>query len=107
MFDVPKTAFMQNGKFDTSHIYEGTIIPLQAEDGSRFNGVVIEVKEDAVTIDLNHPRAGQDLHFVGTVVKHREATNEEITQMITALSGGCGGCGGCGGGSCGDCGGCG
>ena len=105
MFDVPKTVFMQNGKFDTNHIYEGNIIPLQAEDGSRFNGVVIEVKEDAVTIDLNHPRAGQDLHFVGTVVTHREATNEEITQMITALSGGCGGCGGhCGGGDCGGCG---
>lgn len=104
MFDVPKTAFMQNGKFDTNYIYEGNIIPLQAEDGSRFNGVVIEVKDDAVTIDLNHPRAGQDLHFVGTVVTHREATNEEITQMITALSGGCGGCGGCGGGSCGSCG---
>jgi FKBP-type peptidyl-prolyl cis-trans isomerase SlyD len=105
MFDVPKVNFMYNGKFDSTHIFEGNIIPLQGEDGTRFNGVVIEVKEDAVTIDLNHPRAGQDLHFVGTVVTHREATNEEITQMITALSGGCGGCGGhCGGGDCGGCG---
>lgn len=116
MFDVPKTAFMQNGKFDTNHIYEGNIIPLRDEEGNQFNGVVIEVKDEAVTIDLNHPRAGQDLHFVGTVVQHREATNEEITKMISILSGeGCGGCGGgcgsCGGGcesgSCGDgCGGC-
>lgn len=101
MFDMPKTAFMTNGKFDSTHIYEGNIIPLQGEDGSRFNGVVIEVKDDAVTIDLNHPRAGQDLHFVGTVVTHREATNAEITEMINMLSGGCGGCGG----NCGGCGG--
>ena len=100
MFDVPKANFMRNGKFDSTHIYEGNIIPLQGEDGSRFNGVVIEVKDDAVTIDLNHPRAGQDLHFIGTVVTHREATNEEVTQMINALSGG-----GCCGGGCGDCGG--
>ena len=105
MFDVPKANFMYNGKFDSAHIFEGNIIPLQGEDGSRFNGVVIEVKDDAVTIDLNHPRAGQDLHFVGTVVTHREATNDEVTQMITALSGGCGGCGGhCGGGDCNGCG---
>ncbi len=103
MFDMPKSAFFTNGKFDSAHIYEGNIIPLQGEDGSKFNGVVIEVKDDAVTIDLNHPRAGEDLHFVGTVVTHREATNQEITQMINILSGGgCGGsCQGCGGG-CGD-----
>ena len=105
MFDMPKSAFTTGGKFDSNHIYEGNIIPLQDADGRRFNGVVIEVKDDAVTIDLNHPRAGQDLHFVGTVVTHREATNDEITQMLNALSGGCGGCGGCGGeGGCGGCG---
>ncbi len=93
MFDVPKTTFMVDGKFDSTHIYEGNIIPLRGEDGSTFNGVVIEVKDDAVTIDLNHPRAGMDLHFVGTVVDNREALNEEITNMINTLSGGCG-CGG-------------
>lgn len=91
MFDVPKNIFMIDGKFDSEHIFEGNIIPLQGEDGSRFNGVVIEVKENEVTIDLNHPRAGQDLHFVGTVVTHREATNDEVTGMINMLSGeGCG-----------------
>ena len=107
MFDVPKSTFCINGKFDSEHIFEGNIIPLQGEDGSHFNGVVIEVKADAVTIDLNHPRAGQDLHFVGTVVTNREATNDEVTGMIRMLSGegcGCGchgGCDDCGGG-CGD-----
>lgn len=110
MFDLPKSTFMVDGKFDSARIREGNIIPLQGEDGSRFNGVVIEVKEDAVVVDLNHPRAGQDLHFVGTVVKHREATTEEITEMINVLSGngcGCGGgCNGCGGGCSEGCGGC-
>jgi FKBP-type peptidyl-prolyl cis-trans isomerase SlyD len=75
---------------------------LAGPDGERFNGTVIEIKENAVTIDLNHPRAGQDLHFVGTVVENRVATNEEVTGMLNLLSGegcGCGcGCGDCGGG---------
>ena len=112
MFDVEKKMFEINGVFDSQHIYEGNIIPLQGEDGSRFHGTVIEVKDDAVTLDLNHPRAGQDLHFIGTVCENRPATNEEITATLNYMSGeGCGGCGSCGGcgddGGCGGCGGCG
>ncbi len=114
MFDVEKKMFEINGVFDSQHIFEGNIIPLQGEDGSRFHGTVIEVKDDAVTLDLNHPRAGQDLHFVGTVCENRPATNEEITATLNFMSGegcggGCGSCGGCGedGGGCGSCGGCG
>lgn len=106
MFDVEKKIFEINGKIDTDHVYEGAVVPLQGEDGSRFNATIIEIKDDAVTIDLNHPRAGEDLHFVGTVVESRIATNEEVSQMLNAMSGGCGGCGGhCGGGCGGDCGG--
>ena len=102
MFDVDKKIFEINGKFDSERIYEGNVIPLQDEDGSRYHAMVIEVKDKAVTIDLNHPRAGQDLHFVGTVVEKREATNEEVTQMVNVLSGSCGcGCGGNCDGSCG------
>ena len=103
MFDVDKKVFEINGRFDKEHIFEGNIIPLAGPEGESFNGTVIEIKDNAVTIDLNHPRAGQDLHFVGTVVENREATNEEVTGMLNMLSGegcGCGcGCGGdCGGG---------
>jgi FKBP-type peptidyl-prolyl cis-trans isomerase SlyD len=64
--------------------------------------VVIEIKDNAVTIDLNHPRAGQDLHYVGTVVESREATNDEITGRLNMMSGeGCGCCGSDCGGDCG------
>ncbi len=111
MFDVEKSIFMIDGKFDDKHIFDGNIVPMRGEDGSVFNATIIEVKEDAVTLDLNHPRAGQDLHFVGTVVENRVATNEEVSELLNMMSGGCGGhcgggCGGNCGGSCGgDCGG--
>ncbi len=103
MFDVDKKIFEINGKFDTERVFEGNVIPLQGEGGERFNATVIEVKKDAVTIDLNHPRAGQDLHFVGKVCENRPATNEEVTELLNFMSGEhhCGGCGGCGGG-CGE-----
>lgn len=99
MFDVERSVFEINGRFDKEHIFEGNIIPLQGEDGQQFNAVVIEVKPDAVTIDLNHPRAGQELHFVGTVVENREATADEITGMLNLMSGESCGC------HCGECGG--
>lgn len=87
---------------DEFDISVGAIIPLQNEEGQRFMGHITAVEGNKVTIDLNHPLAGFDLNFAGTVTECREATNEEIQQLINSLSGGChGGCGGCGGGSCG------
>lgn len=81
----------------------GAIVPLQNEDGTRFIGHITAIRENEVDIDLNHPLAGCDLNFQGTVLECREATNAEITSMINQLSGGCGGCGGggCNGSGCG------
>ena len=57
------------------------------------------MKENTVTVDLNHPFAGKPLHFRGEVVTAREATAEEIQGMLNMMSGeGCG----CGCDSCGD-----
>jgi FKBP-type peptidyl-prolyl cis-trans isomerase SlyD len=104
MFDIPRSAFEVGGKFDDRTIFEGNVITLQDKDGQRYNATVIEVGDENVTVDINHPHAGETLHFVGQVLEHREASNEELTQMINQLSGGgCSGChgGGCGSGSCG------
>lgn len=108
MFDVDSSIFMVDGKMDFNYVHEGAVVPMRAEDGSQFNATIIEIKKDKVTIDLNHPRAGMDLHFVGHVVESRLATNEEISAMLNSLGEcGCGGCGGdCNGGCGGGCGGC-
>lgn len=105
---LPKDTFTVNGKFDSEHVKKGEQIPLQNEEGQRFWGRVDEITDEEVTINLNHPLASMDLHFVGTVIENRDARENEIRQMIDMLSGadGCGGCGGCGEGGCGE-GGCG
>lgn len=66
--------------------------------------VVTQVADDVVTVDGNHPLAGQTLNFSVTVEAIREASEEEIAQGQIQQSGGC--CGGGGGdasegGSCG------
>lgn len=100
VLDLDKEMFCIDGKFDEKNIYVDAVVPLQNADGMRFMGHVLEISDDKVKMDLNHPLAGLDLNFVGTVVESREATNGEIQAMINHMTG-AGGCGGCGGGSCG------
>lgn len=56
----------------------GNILPLQDNQGNRFQGQVVSVVEDAVLVDLNHPMAGQELHFTGTIINVRPASPEEL-----------------------------
>lgn len=106
VLDLPKNIFEIDGKFDTERIFAGNVVPLMNADGQRMNGTVVEVKEDIVVMDLNHPLAGNDLTFVGEIVESRPATNEEIQGTLNMMSGGgcsCGCCGDdCGDEECGD-----
>ena len=101
VIDLPKNIFEIEGKFDSERVVEGAVIPLMTSEGQRINGSVVEVKDDVVVMDMNHPLAGCDLNFVGEITENRPATNDELSEMARMMSGG--GCsGGC---DCGDCGG--
>ncbi len=104
VLDLDRETFCINGHFDHEHIYKDAVVPLQNEEGQRFNGRVLEVGEDKVKIDLNHPLAGEELFFEGQVLENRDATEAEISHLMKHLTGGCG-CGddscGCGDDSCG------
>ncbi len=56
----------------------GSVLPLQDNQGHQFRALVTEVTEHAVKVDLNHPMAGQHLHFSGTILNVREATEDEL-----------------------------
>jgi FKBP-type peptidyl-prolyl cis-trans isomerase SlyD len=99
---LPRKSFEIYGKLDPRFIFEGAVVPLSSADGARFNGTILKIEDETVTVDLNHPLAGKSLNFVGSVVESREATNEEVRDALNQITGQ-GGCGGCGGGSCGDC----
>ena len=95
--EIPKTAFLVDGEIDHDVLVEGNAIPMTDTQGNRMNGVVVEVKDDTVVMDFNHPLAGDDLYFSGVVVNVREATHEELVHgrvISDCSSGSCDGCGG-------------
>ena len=57
----------------------GSVLPLQDNNGNHFQGQVVSIAEDGVIVDLNHPMAGQELHFKGVILNVRPATPEELS----------------------------
>ena len=52
----------------------------QAQTGQGSLAVVVtEINDDEVTVDGNHPLAGETLHFAVEIVEVRDASEEEIT----------------------------
>ena len=111
IIDLPKSAFEVNGEIREDLLVPGNTIPMMNSMGGVIPGVVVEVTENLVKMDLNHQMAGKTLHFTGEVLTVREATEKELTEGLhgefvhTCGCGGChgydGDCGGCEGG-CGD-----
>ncbi|MDR2948643.1 MAG: peptidylprolyl isomerase [Dysgonomonas sp.] len=96
--DLPRHIFEQDGKLNEEVIFEGNTVPMMDTNGNRLNGSVVEVKDDVIKMDFNHPLAGETLNFEGKVLTVRESTPEEIAALF-APQGGCGCGSGCG---CGD-----
>jgi len=100
--ELPKHVFLVGDKFDDELVKIGNTVPMMSSNGQRLNGLVLEVNDEVVTMDFNHPLAGEDLYFAGKVMAVREASDEEVAQILSGSGGGCGcGSGGCGSG-CGD-----
>lgn len=101
VLDLDRSIFEIDGKLDEKMIFAGNVVPLMDSEGHRLNAQVVEVTDSHVKVDLNHPLAGENLHFKGSVLEVREATDAELSALFNS-GGGCGS-GGCGSGcGCGD-----
>lgn len=58
IIDVPKDKFPEEIPQDV-----GQQLMLKHPEGQEFPAVIVDVKEETVTLDANHPLAGEDLNF--------------------------------------------
>ena len=50
----------------------------EGPDGAHLTVTIVDVSDEEITVDANHPLAGVHLNFDVTVVEVRDATEEEI-----------------------------
>jgi FKBP-type peptidyl-prolyl cis-trans isomerase SlyD len=79
IIDFPIENFkIEDGVIPEGMLEIGNMIPFSNEDENKMNGRIIEVTEETVILDFNHPLAGQNMHFTGKVLAVRDATKDEI-----------------------------
>ena len=80
---LPRGAFAQVPNLAVGMRLEG-----QDANGRTFTVRVMEIGEDTVVIDANHPLAGETLTFAMEVLAIREATPDELTHGHVHEAGG-------------------
>ena len=77
--DVESKMIMDVPKKEVAHlqIEVGSFLQLQLQDSIKVVRVA-KITDDTVTLDGNHPLAGQDLEFDVELVDSRDASNEEL-----------------------------
>ena len=87
--DIPKSQFPTDVEIKPGMAFEA-----QGPRGPFMITVSTVNDNDTVTVDLNHPMAGKQLHFDVNVIEVREPSAEELAQAAAKFSAGCGcGCG--------------
>lgn len=56
----------------------GTQLQMEDDEGTVRVASITDVESDRVQVDMNHPLAGQELHFDISIVSLRPATEEEL-----------------------------
>lgn len=69
-----------------AEVHVGDEFVAESSEGEEAVMHVLEVREDGVVVDANHPLAGERLHYSVTVKSIRAATQEEIEKAAAELN---------------------
>ncbi|MBF9253763.1 FKBP-type peptidyl-prolyl cis-trans isomerase [Pontibacter sp. 172403-2] len=78
LVDLPLTVFEVEGAVPDNMLEQGNFIPMADSEGNQLQGRVVEVTDNTVKMDFNHPLAGKELSFKGKVVEVRVASQQEL-----------------------------
>ncbi len=71
MAEFPKDIFEDNEENPFPEV--GDYVPMQDNEGNKFDGILAEINAENVVIDFNHPLAGEDLFFIGKIIDIKDA----------------------------------
>ena len=71
--EIPRTALQ-----DVEDLALGMQLQSQDKDGNAFIVTVAKIEDETITVDANHPLAGETLHFAVTIESIRKAEAVEI-----------------------------
>ena len=72
--EIPKSALK-----GIDEVEVGMQLQSQDKDGNAFLVTVTKIEDDKITVDANHPLAGQTLHFSVSIESVRKAEAEELS----------------------------
>ncbi|RZL13220.1 MAG: peptidylprolyl isomerase [Hymenobacter sp.] len=76
--EIPKQVFEIDGQIDSEMLQVGNYLPMADNEGHHMQAKVVEIGDEQVTMDFNHPLAGMVMHFDGKIQDVRPATAEEL-----------------------------
>lgn len=85
LYDPKKVVFFPRKKLPAT-IKKGDLINIVSKSGIQRSYLVLELHSDFVSLDGNHPLAGQDLIFEIEALEARDATIEEINESVNLVS---------------------
>ena len=62
IIDLPKDGFGDDAELEI-----GSKVSINSPEGKKFIGCIVEIKDENITVDFNHPLAGKSLIFTVTL----------------------------------------
>ena len=87
IINVPLSVFLVDGKLDENICKTGNQVPMMDSEGNHLNGTILEIGEETVRMDFNHPMAGTNLYFSGKILNVSEPTAEDLNPQGHSCSG--------------------
>ncbi len=79
IIELEKKIFEIDGVIDEKMLTVGNMITMQDQQGNPLDGKVMAIKDESVIMDFNHPLAGENLYFSGSIIDVRTPSEEELS----------------------------
>ena len=73
--EISKSCFV-----DDHELSVGKVVEVFGKDGDMYMGQILEVKEESIIVDTNHPLAGRSLQFIVEIADVYPAKKSKITK---------------------------